>query len=150
MKYRFITPIASDIDRLNPKSIYSMGEVGCVRTLIQMANGGKNPDSLALGIGPGDEPWGIAGSYRQWDGVSAIWALFDERLDQHPIALYKSCIILLNYAQQKQQLRRVSLTVRSSYTKGNRFAAALGFDLEGRMQGYLPDGEDANLYARLF
>lgn len=150
MRYKFLTPIPSDVDRLNPKSVYALGEIGCVRTLIQMSQGGKNPDSIAMGIGPGEEPWGVAGSYRQWDGVAQIWALFDDRLDRHPIALYKSCIILLNYAVQKQNLRRVSLTVRSDYTKGNRFAAALGFDLEGKMVGYLPDGGDANLYARLF
>ena len=71
-------------------------------------------------------------------------------MDRYPIALYKTCALLLNYAVQKQGLRRVSLTVNASYTKGNRFAQALGFDLEGRMVGYLPDGSDANLYARLF
>ena len=109
----------------------------------------KSFDCISMGIGH-DRPLGIVGSYRQWEGSAQIWAVLGEELDRHPIALLKSCIILLNYAVQKQKLRRVSLTVRSDYTKGNRFAHALGFDFEGKMHAYLPDGGDANLYARLF
>lgn len=150
MRFNFITPIPRHVDELNPKTVYSVGELGCVRTMIAMSRGGKNPDSLAMGIGVDDTPWGIAGCYRQWDGSGQLWAVFDERLDRYPISLYKSCIILINYAVQMQSLRRVSLTVRSDYTSGNRFAHSLGFDFEGKMHAYLPDGSDANLYARLF
>jgi hypothetical protein len=150
MRYNFIQPFPRHLDNLSPKEVYSIGELGCVKTLVSISQGGKNVDSLAMGIGPDDEPWGIVGCHKQWDGFGQVWGILDRRLDQHPIALLKSCIILLNYAVQKQKLRRVSVTVRSGYTKGNRFAHALGFDFEGKMAGYLPDGGDANLYARLF
>ena len=149
MRYNFITPTPADLDHINAKDVYSVGELGCVATLVAMAAVDKSFDCISMGIGH-DRPLGIVGSYRQWEGSAQIWAVLGEELDRHPIALLKSCIILLNYAVQKQKLRRVSLTVRSDYTKGNRFAHALGFDFEGKMHAYLPDGGDANLYARLF
>ncbi len=143
-----VTP--EDVDILSAKSVYSVGEIGCVKAMIALAHKGRNPDSLAMGFGPREEVWGVAGSYRQWAGAAQFWALFDDRVESHPLALLKVCLLLMAYAVQKQELRRVSLTVRSSYTKGNRFAATLGFDFEGKMYGYLPDSGDANLYARLF
>lgn len=149
-RFNFHTPRPSDLDRLNPKEVYSIGELGCVRDLIALSREGKNPDCIAMGFGLHGELFGIAGSYRQWSGSSQLWAAFDERVNLYPIMLLKTCLILINYAKQKQDLRRVSLTVQSGYTSGNRFAEALGFDFEGRMVGYLPDGADANLYARLF
>lgn len=150
MKYRFGTPYPSDLERLSPKGVYSVGELGCVRDLIALSRAGSNPDCIAKSFGLEDQIFGIVGSYRQWEGVAQLWAVFDDRAEAYPKELVKTCLVLINYAQQKQDLRRVSLTVRSSYTKGNRFAEVLGFDLEGRMVGFLPDGGDANLYARLF
>lgn len=150
MRFNFHTPFPEDLDRMSPKGVYSIGELGCTRELIALSRAGKNQDCIAKAFGVGQEIYGIAGSYRQWKGCSQLWAVFDERVVRYPVALLKTCMILINYAQQKQDLRRVSLTVQSGYTEGNRFAEALGFDLEGRMVGYLPDGSDANLYARLF
>jgi hypothetical protein len=139
-----------DVDRLSPKGVYSIGEVGCVKDLIALSRAGKNNNSIAMGFGPPGELLGIAGSYKQWAGSAQLWAIFDDRVDQHPKTLFKTCQLLITYAVQKQELHRVSLTVRSSYTKGNRFAESLGFDFEGKMYGFLPDRDDANLYARLF
>lgn len=150
MKYSFHTPFPEDLERLSPKGVYSIGELGCVRDLIALSRAGRNPDCMAKSFGMGGEIYGIVGSYRQWEGVAQLWAVFDDRAERYPMELVKTCLVLINYAKQRQELRRVSLTVRSSYTKGNRFAEVLGFDLEGRMVGFLPDGEDANLYARLF
>lgn len=149
-RFNFHTPFPDDLDRLSPKGVYSVGELGCTRELVALSQAGKNQDCLAMAFGLGGEIYGIAGSYRQWKGAAQLWAVFDDRADRYPLALYKTCCILISYAQQKQELRRVSLTVQSGYTNGNRFAEALGFAFEGRMVGYLPDGSDANLYARLF
>lgn len=149
MRYKLCPVIPEDADSLSPKACYSVGEVGCIKDMIALSSS-RNNDSIAMGFGPEGELWGIAGSYRQWAGSAQIWALFDDRVEKHPLALLKVCVILMNYAVQKQELHRVSLTVRSSYTSGNRFAASLGFDFEGKMYGYLPDAGDANLYARLF
>ena len=149
MRYSFSQAYPEHVDLIKMKDVYSVGELGCVRDLVALSRPG-NDQAIAQVFGSPGSVYGIVGSYRQWPGSAQLWGLFDDRVDRYPIALYKTCALLLNYAVQKQGLRRVSLTVNASYTKGNRFAQALGFDLEGRMVGYLPDGSDANLYARLF
>lgn len=149
MRYNFSRVVPSDVDRLEPKVVYSIGEISCVKEMIAMSML-NNDISIAKGIGPGTDVYGVVGSYRQWPGSGQVWAIFDDRVERHPVAFLKSVIIMLNYAVQKQGLIRVSFTVRKDYTKGNRFAEALGFELEGTMRGYLPDGADANLFARLY
>jgi hypothetical protein len=149
MKYSLFDVTPEDVDKIQAKECYSVGELGCCKLLIKMAM--VNVDSIALGFGDEDgRLHGIAGSYRQWEHSSQLWAIFDKRTEKYPLALTKVCESLIKFAVKKQDLHRVSLNVRSDYTCGNAFANFLKFSLEGRMNRYLPDGGDANLYARLF
>lgn len=149
MRYKLFEVLPDDLDELDVKDCYSVGELGCSKTLIQLSKVTK--DSIALGFGCGDGILhGVAGSYRQWDGSAQLWAVFSSKADCRPIALTKICDALIDYAVKKQALKRVSLNVRADYEKGNRFAQFLKFELEGCMRRYLPGGVDANLYARLF
>lgn len=144
--YSLVTPESLDI--IEAKECYSIGELQCARDMLAIAL--RNPESACMGFGTNDRLYGIAGSYRQWAGSSQLWAVFDAESERYPIALRRACLQLISYAVAKQELYRVSLTVKSEYTKGNRFAHSLGFDFEGKMLAFLPDGSDANLYARLF
>lgn len=149
MKYKLFEIEPGDVDEIDAKECYSVGELGCSKDLIQLSK--STPDSIAIGFGEGDSDLhGIAGSYRQWPGSAQLWAIFSYKTERHPLALTKICDALIIYAVKKQELRRVSLNVRASYERGNKFAKFLKFDLEGTMRSYLPDGEDANMYARLF
>lgn len=149
MKFSIHPVIPEDVDALDLKECYAIGEIGCVKDLVSLSFA-RNYDSLAVGIGSPGELQGVLGSYRSWSGVAQLWGLLDRRVEQNPVALRKVCLQLMELARQKQELRRVSLTVRAGYTKGNRFAQSLGFAFEGRMYGFMPDGDDANLFARLF
>lgn len=149
MKYKLFEVVPEDIDEIVAKDCYSVGELGCCKTLIRLS--AMNADSITCGFGEGEGVLhGIAGSYRQWDGVAQLWAVFDKVSCKYPIAFTKICESLIRYAAEKQQLKRVSLTVKADYFQGNNFARVLGFTLEGKMKTYLPDGADANLYARFF
>lgn len=150
MKFKFFRVAPEDLDAIEAKECYSVGELHCAREMVGLSFG-NNETSLALGFGPSNgEILGIAGSYRQWAGSAQLWAVFSPSVDKYPVALLRGCLQLIHYAQYVQKLQRVSLTVKSSYTKGNRFATSLGFSFEGKMQCFLPDASDANLYARLF
>ena len=150
MRFDFFPVKPEDLEELIPKTCYSIGELGCSKDLIALSCL-QNTDSISMGFGLADGTLlGICGSYRQWEGAAQAWAVFDARVELHPRALYMACEQLIQYAQAKQGLRRLSLTVKSGYTKGNRFASALGFSFEGKLYGYLPGGDDAHLYARLF
>lgn len=147
MRYEFFKVQPNDVYRINTKDCFSAGEVGCAQDLIAI----RGPASISMGFGePGNQLRGICGSYSSWPGVAQLWAIFDKRVEEHPVSLRKACILLIKYAVAKQELRRVSITVKSDYTMGNRFAESLGFELEGKMRRFLPDGCDANLYVRLF
>lgn len=149
MKHKFFHVAPEDLDHLEAKDCYSVGELHCAKEMVALAL--KGEDSIALGFGPNvGEIQGIAGSYRQWTGSAQLWAVLSPATEKHPIALRRACIQLVHYAVDKQHLHRVSLTVKSSYAKGIRFAESLGFQFEGKMLRFLPDKEDANLYARLF
>lgn len=150
MKYSLFHPKPEDLDSLDYKECYSLGELGCSRTLIEMSHLGRKKESLCLAFENSGLIYGIAGSYMSWAGSGQAWAVFSPAVDKFPIALKKICESLIHYASREQRLVRMSLTVRSKYQKGNRFAKSLGFELEGEMKRYLPDGGDAHLYARLF
>lgn len=141
--------LPSALDSIEAKECYSLGELGCTKTLIELS-ATKNKDSLCLGFSNGEKLLGIAGAYRSWPGSAQAWAVFDKAVDHFPIELTKVCLSLMQYARKEQDLRRLSLTVRDGFKKGDRFAKALGFEPEGHMRRYLPDGGDAILYARLF
>lgn len=148
MRYNFYQVEPGDIDEIDAKDCYSVGELGCCKTLIQLSK--MNADSMACGFGVGEGLLhGIAGSYRQWDGAAQLWAIFDKDTIRYPIALTKVCESLIQYAVHKQCLRRISLTVKADFKEGNRFAKFLNFEFEGTMRSYLPGGADANLYARV-
>jgi hypothetical protein len=149
VKYKIFDVIPEDIDEIQVKDCYTVGEIGCVRDLIRISQ--RNPDSLAYGFGLEEgKLHGIAGSYRQWEGSAQLWAVFGKNSCECPISLTKVCEALIGYAVKKQNLKRVSLTVRADYEEGNKFARFLKFEHEGLMRNFLPGAVDANLYARIF
>lgn len=148
MRFEYRKADVADIDILRLKGCFTIDELVVSKYLVEISH--RNLDSLAVCFHHEGKPYGVAGSSRQWPGVAQAWALFDNDVDKYPVALFKACQTLLLYAAQKQELHRISFTVRSGYTVGNKFPKSLGFDFEGKMMGYFSDGEDANLYARLF
>jgi hypothetical protein len=149
MRFSLVRVLPSALDDIKPKDCFSLGELGCTRTLIELS-ATKNKDSLCFGFALEGKLMGVAGAYRSWPGSSQAWAIFDSAVDAYPIAITKTCLSLIEYAKKEHSLHRLSLTVRSGFEKGHAFAKSLGFIQEGEMRKYLPDGGDAKLYARLF
>jgi RimJ/RimL family protein N-acetyltransferase len=56
---------------------------------------------------------------------------------------------LLTYLEEKFNLRRIQFTVRVDYNIGLRWAWALGFQQEGILRGYGPDGTDYAIFGRV-
>lgn len=159
MRYEIYSRLSQegDIEQLCPKGIYSAGEIDSAKQIERFsANRAASYGKLhtktfgILSDGGSEIKLGVVGAIKQWDGFATIWAIFSKESERYPIALTKSCIALINEVAFIFELRRVSFTVRSDYTSGHRFAESLGFRFEGTMHGYLPDGANADLYARLF
>jgi hypothetical protein len=113
----------------------------------------SNPEygpSLAL-AGPayslvdGDEVFATAGLIKQWDHRAIAWALISGEAGKHFFALHKAVRRALNL----HYYRRVETAVACDFPQGHRWAELLGFEREGRMRAYTPDGHDCDLYARI-
>lgn len=93
-------------------------------------------DGVILGIG-GLEP--------QWENRATVFALLSDDSGPHFKAIHSAVVEFLDNAPY----RRVEATVDVGFKQGNRWVKMLGFELEGYMRAYRPDGADMLLYARI-
>jgi RimJ/RimL family protein N-acetyltransferase len=71
--------------------------------------------------------------------------LISEAAGQHFFMIHKAvrrALLFHNY-------RRVETAVASDFEQGHRWMSMLGFEREGRMRAFTPDGRDCDLYARV-
>lgn len=92
---------------------------------------------------------GAGGIFPIWDGVGEAWVLPAALVQKHKRMFVK--LIRENMAQMTNEFnfRRVQATARADAPKARRFLEFLGFEREGFLRAYGPDGADHVLYAKL-
>ena len=90
-----------------------------------------------------------SGIYEIWDGVGEAWLLPSTRLLEKPRKAVKAVRSFLHEISERENFRRVQATVHSDFTRGKRFLEWLGFENEGTLRNYGPDGADHIIYARI-
>ena len=93
----------------------------------------------------GDEVLATAGFIPQWEGRATVWALISKEVGPHMVFLTRA----VKRALQLHHYRRVETHVSSDFEQGHRWARLLGFEREGRMRAFTPEGDDCDLYARI-
>lgn len=93
----------------------------------------------------GDAVFACAGLIHQWPGRALAWALIAAEAGRHMIGIHKA----VRRALDVHAFRRVETAVAADFDQGHRWAVMLGFEREGRMRAYTPDGGDCDLYARV-
>ena len=93
----------------------------------------------------GDAVFACAGIIPQWEGRAVAWALIASEAGRNMVRIHKA----VSRALAVHQYRRIETAVASDFEQGHRWALMLGFEREGRMRGYTPDGRDCDLYARV-
>ena len=94
-------------------------------------------------------PIGIMGVTQQWTGYVLCWALFSEQALKFPIQMTKVARWLIEEAHQGLHIRRMMLSVDIRHEAALRWAEkGLGFQYEGLMRRYAPDGTDHHMLAR--
>lgn len=88
---------------------------------------------------------GIGGLHPQWDNRAIAWMLIGCDLKQHFIPLHRAVRKMLIRAP----FRRIEATVDVGFTQGHRWMRMLGFEMEGLLRAYRPDGGDQVMYARI-
>ena len=87
----------------------------------------------------------IAGVALAWPGREVAWSLLSDCGPRSFLKIHGAVKAFLN----DRQTRRIEMTVDADHAKAGRWARLLGFQVEGYMQAYTPDGRDAVLYARV-
>jgi hypothetical protein len=99
----------------------------------------------AYSLVDGDVVFASAGFIPQWENRAVAWALIAEEVGTHMVMLHKA----VRRALTMHTYRRVETAVACNFPQGHRWAELLGFEREGRMRAFTPDGMDCDLYARV-
>lgn len=93
----------------------------------------------------GDHVIGCAGVVELWDNRAIAWTLLSEDSGKHFVSIHRAVAGFLKAAKW----RRIEATVDVGFDAGERWMGMLGFQREGLMRAYTPDGRDQQLFARV-
>ena len=85
---------------------------------------------------------GIFGSSTIWHGLDEAWFLVDEAVRRYGIAMTKVAKKWIALKFQKDKLNRLQITVRCDDVRAYKWAKCLGFQKDGVMRRFGPDGSD--------
>jgi hypothetical protein len=87
----------------------------------------------------------FGGCLEMWPGRAFMWSLIGEDAGRHMRFLVRAADGYLKAAPW----RRIEAAVACDFEAGHRLVRMLGFEFEGRMRAFSPDGADHDLYARV-
>ena len=87
----------------------------------------------------------FGGCLELWKDRAFMWSLMGEDAGPHMRVLVRATEGFLRAAPW----RRIEAAVASDFRQGHRLIRMLGFEFEGRMRAFSPDGVDHDLYARV-
>lgn len=85
------------------------------------------------------------GAWNLWPGRTVVWAILSESAGRIMPRLTRSTRRYLDLLPE----RRVECYVDAGFEQGERWARLLGFTHEAKLRAFLPNGNDAHLYARV-
>lgn len=87
----------------------------------------------------------MGGTIPIWENRAQAWMLLSNASSRHMLAIHKA---VRNHLI-KSPFTRIEATVDIGFKEGVRWMKMLGFELEGLMRAYRPDGKDMLLFARI-
>jgi len=104
---------------------------------------------LAWTIMDNDKVVASGGVIFYWPGVGEGWMLVTKRARAYPLALIKVMKKGIDAASREMKLNRIHATVKCDDRQALRLAKILGFQVEGRLRRYGPDGKDYFMCGRV-
>lgn len=148
MSLQFVQATREDILSIQPQASQDSPKA-LVYGKEAFARGMVPLEERAVAIREEDRCIGAYGLIELWPGVARVWALFSsELLDSIPTVLALHVKRDLKRAEELD-LHRIEATVVASHQVGIGFLEWLGFEKEGLMRRYGPDGEDFILFAKV-
>lgn len=87
---------------------------------------------------------GVGGINWLWDGVGEAWVLFSKDVKGCKFGIYRATKRIL---KQYTDFQRIQATARIDSPTSCKMLEKLGFEMEGRLKNYSPDGTDNFLYS---
>lgn len=81
----------------------------------------------------------------QWENRAVAWGLIGTEARRHLLAIHRAVLRFL----EMSEYGRIETSVATHFAEGHRWAQMLGFEREGTMRAYTPEGHDCDLYARV-
>jgi hypothetical protein len=88
---------------------------------------------------------GCAGLVKQWENRAVAWSLLAGDVGSDFIRVHRAVDRFLELSD----FNRIEAFVDANFEQGHRWIQMLGFEPEGYMKQFNPDGGDALMYARL-
>ena len=90
-----------------------------------------------------------AGVWQLWPGVGEAWLLPSARLLARPRGPVRTVRRFLDEIAEREGYTRVQATTHADFERGERFLKWLGFEREGVLRKFGPDGSDHKIYSRV-
>ncbi len=91
----------------------------------------------------------IVGIAPLWKGVGTVWTLLSKASKQRGVSLTRGVLRFLDMLHGERGYRRVQATVELGDEPARLWIIQLGFQYEGTMVAYGPDGATHDMYARV-
>ena len=113
-------------------------------------NNYKNPDELLGYTGiENNAVLACGGVHKLWKGVGEAWLMIGREGYERPKVVAKYTQYIFQHLLEDNDLFRIQASVSAIDTRAIRYAEWLGFEKEGIMKKYGPDGSDYIRYARV-
>ena len=89
------------------------------------------------------------GVRRVWPGVGEAWLLPSPSISDHALSVVRASRMIFADIFKTEAFSRVHISVDSANDSAFKFAKALGFEVEGIMRQFGPDGSNYYMMARL-
>ena len=93
-----------------------------------------------------NKPIAISGLCINEEHRATAWSVISKNIDGTDLLMWSK--ELKSYIEELG-LQRREMAVAEGFDAGERWAKILGFELEGLMKSYFPNGDNAHLYARI-
>jgi hypothetical protein len=91
----------------------------------------------------------VAGIVKLWMGVGGGWSLTSPLVEKFPVSFHRAVWRNILKSEENLCLHRLQITVQASHIVSQSWVERLGFQFEGVLKKYGPDGEDYLLFARV-
>lgn len=129
---------------IQPKGIFSDHTA-----IMETAEKAISNSLAATALGPGGEILAVVGFMPIHDHAGEFWAITSDKCSDYAFTFHRTMKKHLEKFIKDHRLKRVQMIVRSGYTQGFDWAVSLGFNPEGTLRCYGPEGDDYIMMGRV-